>query len=266
MASRPPKSAGASLAQGDCRLPTIARRVRSATMTVEVLKPIRKRSAEAQASDALRAHILGGGARPGSRLTEIGLSQQLRLSRSTIRTALHQLANEGLVVQVPYTDWQVASLSGADAWELYTLRASLEALGTRLAVGALTQEGEQMIVAAQDALVQACHTGDRVAIADQDLGLHSTIVELSGHRRLREHYRLVRQQIRLYIAWSDALMQDVDAIIETHRWLVDAMLQRDADRAASLAHDHCESAGRTLAEFLGKRVETGGESILLKSK
>jgi hypothetical protein len=153
MASRPPKSAGASLAQGDCRLPTIARRVRSATMTVEVLKPIRKRSAEAQASDALRAHILGGGARPGSRLTEIGLSQQLRLSRSTIRTALHQLANEGLVVQVPYTDWQVASLSGADARELYTLRASLEALGMRLAVGALTQDGEQMIVAALDARI-----------------------------------------------------------------------------------------------------------------
>ena len=188
----------------------------------------------------------------------------MSLSRSTIRTALHQLANEGLVVQEPYTDWQVASLSGADAWELYTLRASLEALGTGLAVGALTQEGEQMIVAALDALVQACRTGDRVAIADQDLALHSVIVELSGHRRLREHYRLVRQQIRLYIAWSDALMPDADAIIETHRWLVDAMLQRDADRAASLAHDHCESAGRTLAGFLGERVEAGGESILLK--
>ncbi len=132
-------------------------------MALELLKPIQKRSAEAQATDALRDQILRGGARPGSRLTEIGLSQQLSLSRSTVRTALHQLANEGLVVQEPYTDWQVASLSGADAWELYTLRASLEALGTGLAVGALTQEGEQMIVAALDALVRACRTGDRVA-------------------------------------------------------------------------------------------------------
>src|ERR1700682_5848530 len=235
-------------------------------MSLEVLKPIRKRSAEAQATDALRDQILRGGARPGSRLTEIGLSQQLSLSRSTIRTALHQLANEGLVVQEPYTDWQVASLSGADAWELYTWRASLEALGTGLAVGALTQEGEQMIVAALDALVQACRTGDRVAIADQDLALHSVIVELSGHRRLREHYRLVRQRIRLYIAWSDAIMPDVYELIETHRCLVDSMRQRDADQAASLAHDHCESAGRTLAEFLGKRGEAGGESILLYLK
>ena len=235
-------------------------------MALELLKPIQKRSAEARATDALRDQILTGGARPGSRLTEIGLSQQLSLSRSTIRTALHQLANEGLVVQVPYTDWQVASLSGADAWELYTLRASLEALGTGLAVGTLTQEGQQMIVAALDALVQACRTGDRVAIADQDLGFHSTIVELSGHRRLRDHYRLVRQQIRLYIAWSDAIMPDVDAIIETHRWLVDAILQRDADRAATLARDHCESAGRILAEFLGERVDAGGDSVLSKSK
>jgi DNA-binding GntR family transcriptional regulator len=235
-------------------------------VALELLKPIQKRSAEVQATDALREQILRGGARPGSRLTEIGLSQQLGLSRSTIRTALQRLANEGLVVQEPYTDWQVASLSGADAWELYTLRASLEALGTGLAVGTLTQEGQQMIVAALDALVQACRTGDRVAIADQDLGFHSTIVELSGHRRLRDHYRLVRQQIRLYIAWSDAIMPDVDAIIETHRWLVDAILQRDADRAATLARDHCESAGRILAEFLGERVDAGGDSVLSKSK
>jgi DNA-binding GntR family transcriptional regulator len=235
-------------------------------VALELLKPIQKRSAEVQATDALREQILRGGARPGSRLTEIGLSQQLGLSRSTIRTALQRLANEGLVVQEPYTDWQVASLSGADAWELYTLRASLEALGTGLAVGTLTQEGQQMIVAALDALVQACRTGDRVAIADQDLGFHSTIVELSGHRRLRDHYRLVRQQIRLYIAWSDAIMPDVDAIIETHRWLVDAILQRDADRAATLARDHCESAGRILAEFLGERVDAGGVSVLSKSK
>jgi DNA-binding GntR family transcriptional regulator len=235
-------------------------------MALELLKPIQKRSAEVQATDALREQILRGGARPGSRLTEIGLSQQLGLSRSTIRTALQRLANEGLVVQEPYTDWQVASLSGADAWELYTLRASLEALGTGLAVATLTQEGQQMIVAALDALVQACRTGDRVAIADQDLGFHSTIVEISGHRRLRDHYRLVRQQIRLYIAWSDAIMPDVDAIIETHRWLADAILQRDADRAATLARDHCESAGRILAEFLGQRVDAGGDSVLSKSK
>src|ERR1700738_3760166 len=160
-------------------------------MPLELLKPIQKRSAEAQATDALRDQILRGGARPGSRLTEIGLSQQLSLSRSTIRTALHQLANEGLVVQEPYTDWQVASLSGADAWELYTLRASLEALGTGLAVGALTQGGEQMIVAGLEALCQACGRGDRVAIGGPDPGLHSTIVGLSGHRRLSAHYRLV---------------------------------------------------------------------------
>jgi DNA-binding GntR family transcriptional regulator len=235
-------------------------------MALELLKPIQKRSAEAQATDALREQILRGGARPGSRLTEIGLSQQLGLSRSTIRTALQRLVNEGLVVQEPYTDWQVASLSGADAWELYTLRASLEALGTGLAVATLTQEGQQMIVAALDALVQACRTGDRVAIADQDLGFHGTIVDLSGHRRLRDHYRLVRQQIRLYIAWSDAIMPDVDAIIETHRWLADAILQRDADRAATLARHHCESAGRILAEFLVERGDAGGDSVLSKSK
>ena len=96
------------------------------------LRPIRKKSAEVEAADALRNHVVGGSARPGERLTEARLSEALGLSRTTIRTALHQLANEGLVVQVPYTGWAVTSLSSADAWELYTLRGSLEALAARL--------------------------------------------------------------------------------------------------------------------------------------
>ena len=66
------------------------------------LRPITRKSAEAEAADALRDHVVGGGVRPGARLTEERLSGALGLSRTTIRTALHQLANERLVVQVPY--------------------------------------------------------------------------------------------------------------------------------------------------------------------
>jgi len=60
------------------------------------LRPITRKSAEAEAADALRDHVVGGGVRPGARLTEERLSGALGLSRTTIRTALQQLANERL--------------------------------------------------------------------------------------------------------------------------------------------------------------------------
>src|SRR5882724_10810299 len=140
------------------------------------LRPITRKSAEAEAADALRDHVVGGGVRPGARLTEERLSVALGLSRTTVRTALHQLANEGLVVQVPYTGWAVTSLTSSDAWELYTLRGSMEALAARVLTETLDSDKEAQLQRALDALAAACEKGDEVAVVDRDLGLHKTVV------------------------------------------------------------------------------------------
>ena len=227
------------------------------------LRPIRKKSAEVEAADALRNHVVGGSARPGERLTEARLSEALGLSRTTIRTALHQLANEGLVVQVPYTGWAVTSLSSADAWELYTLRGSLEALAARLLTESLDSHKQEQLQHALDALVLACEKGDEVAVVDRDLGLHKLVVSLSGHRRLTEQYRLIEQQIRLYIVWSDRLMPSREDIIETHRPIVDAIVAGNAQLAESILRDHNESAGRILVEFFDSR---GDSSVDLEAQ
>lgn len=217
------------------------------------LRRIRKKSAEHEAAEALRSHVVGGGARPGERLTEVRLSEALGLSRTTVRTALHQLANEGLVVQVPYTGWAVTSLSSVDAWELYTLRGSLEALAARLLTENLDSTKESLLHRALDALVTACEKGDEVAIVDRDLGLHKLVVSLSGHRRLAHQYRLIEQQIRLYITWSDRLMPSREEIINTHRPIVEAIVDGDVRLAESILRDHNEIAGRVLVEFLNSQ-------------
>jgi DNA-binding GntR family transcriptional regulator len=217
------------------------------------LRPIKKKSVEVEAAEALRNHVVGGGVPPGGRLTEMRLSEALGLSRTTVRTALHQLANEGLVVQLPYTGWSVTSLSSTDAWELYTLRGSLEALAARLLTENLDSDKTDQLHRAFDALVAACETGDEVAIVDRDLGLHKLIVSLSGHRRLAEQYRLIEQQIRLYLIWSDRLMPSAGDIIATHRPIVDAIIAGDSRFADRILRDHNETAGRVLFEFLSRR-------------
>src|SRR5690242_2130858 len=91
-------------------------------------QPLDKRAAE-----LLRQRIVSGTFPPGYRLVEATLSEQMSLSRGTIRSALSQLAHEGLVTQKAYTRWAVSELSAGDAWELFTLRSALEALAARLA-------------------------------------------------------------------------------------------------------------------------------------
>jgi GntR family transcriptional regulator len=83
-------------------LTTVAVQHQADAVIVATQAPIRidQRPLYAQASEALRALVQGGGYVPGDRLpSEIELSQQLGISRPTLREALHQLEEEGAIVR-----------------------------------------------------------------------------------------------------------------------------------------------------------------------
>lgn len=210
------------------------------------LSPIVRRSTEDQALDVLRDHILTGTAPAASRLTEMGLSDALAISRATVRTALHRLASEGLVLQIPYTGWQVVALTGRDVWELYTLRAPLEGLAARLAADELDQKARYKLEGVFDDLAAACSANLPTRMAACDFALHQAVVDHAGHGRLREQYRLVEQQVRLLIASSNALIADPGDIEAQHRPLLDALLAGDGDSAARLFQEHTLTEGRKL--------------------
>lgn len=223
------------------------------------IKKVQKRSTEAQAADRLREAITSGDIPLGAKLTEILVSEQVGVSRGTIRTAFHQLVQEGLLIQVPYTGWTVMTLSARDAWELYTLRASLESLASRLVARRIrnndnAEEVQRDLSSAFGRLKSACSKPTRHLIAQEDMNLHRAVIALSNHGRLTEQYRLIEHQIRIYIQSSDALVQDKDDIIAQHRPIVEMILQGDEDGAVNSAVAHNEREGAVLVEYL-ERLE-----------
>lgn len=224
------------------------------SMTFNV-KKVQKRSAEMQAADVLRDAIISGNIPLGTRLTELNSAEQLGVSRSTIRTAFHQLVQEGLIIQVPYTGWTVMTLSSQDAWELYTLRASLEALAARLVAQHIRDGKQSEVVRAHINkaflnLKNACDSGKKGKIAEEDMNLHKTIVLLSEHNRLIDQYSRIQHQILIYIRSSDALVLEPEKIIEQHEPLIEALLKGDAERASLAAVQHNETEGSILVTHL----------------
>lgn len=217
------------------------------------IKKVQKRSAETQAADRLREAIIAGDIPLGARLTEILVSEQVGVSRGTIRTAFHQLVQEGLLIQVPYTGWTVMTLNPHDAWELYTLRASLEALASRLVARRVREGGGDVRDALDTAfsrLKTACSEGDKSHIAQEDMNLHRAIVSLSRHGRLIEQYSLIEHQIHIYIKSSDGLVQTPEAIIAQHAPIVEALLNGDEQAAVDAAVEHNEREGSILVAHL----------------
>ncbi|HET6619056.1 MAG TPA: GntR family transcriptional regulator [Dongiaceae bacterium] len=211
-----------------------------------------RRSLDWRAADVLREQILSGKLVPGQRVTETALAAQLEVSRGTLRAALRALAHEGLIQQVAYTKWMLPEFSHADAWELYTLRGTLEGMAARLAAEHRTKDCVATLEDAFDRLVAAVKSRRRGRVAEADIALHKTIVAITGHQRLIDQYRLLELQVRHYIISSNALIMDLNQIVAEHRPIVQAIMAGEPDKAERLAREHNAPEAERASEALSK--------------
>ena len=218
------------------------------------LNKIQKHPAEKLAADAIRQYILSGQIQPGARLTEAHLSDRFSLSRATVRGAMQRIVQEGLLVLVPYVGWEIMSLTSHDAWELYTLRQSLESLGARLASERMDDKGKVALKAAYQRLVEASAASNFKDVSAADFELHRTIIDLSGHSRLAQQYQFIEQQTSLYIMWSGYITGETvyQVVLDHHGPIVNAILAGDGETAARLAAEHNNSEGLKLVRHLEK--------------
>jgi DNA-binding GntR family transcriptional regulator len=220
-------------------------------LQTSAIRPVARLSAEVQAANSLRTYILSGAVKPGARLTEMSLADQLGISRATLRSALQRLTSEGIIVQIPYTGWEVVALSAQDIWELWTLRGSLESLASRIAAERMTPDRCERLQQALQDLDTACQAGRIQDVNETDFAFHRLIVGFADHSRLVSQYNTVEQQVRLYIASTNVLNEhDLSIIVQDHTPLAEALLQKDPPRAALEAWILNENVGKRLLSLM----------------
>ena len=95
---------------------------------LDAYKPLRE-----VVSETLRQAIKDGVLKPGERLMEIQLADELGVSRTPIREAIRKLELEGFVVMVPRRGTYVADISLKDIAQVFEIRSALEELAAGLA-------------------------------------------------------------------------------------------------------------------------------------
>ncbi len=83
-------------------------------------------------------------------------------------------------------------------------------------------------------MAAAARADDREAMVRADYAFHTAVVELAGHTKLREHYRLLHAQTRLYLNLTATVDYELPEIERVHRALADAIRAGDADLAERL--------------------------------
>jgi DNA-binding GntR family transcriptional regulator len=205
-----------------------------------------------QVLELLRADIVEQRLRPGDRLIERELIEQIGVSRTTVREVLRQLAAEGLVTTIPQKGAIVASPSRADAEDLYEVRATLEALAARR----FAQRASDQQVAA---LRRSFNALERVAGSRS--GIHELLraknafydVLLEGSRNAPIHAILggLRARIAMLRTTSLSVPGRPAQALDEIRAIVEAIEARDTERAAAAAAHHVDQAARTALAAIG---------------
>ena len=208
---------------------------------LDAYKPLRE-----IVSDALRQAIRDGILPPGERLMEIPLAEELGVSRTPIREAIRILEQEGLVVMIPRRGTYVADMSLKDVTEVFELRSILEELAAELAAERITNEEiealEQHLVEIGNYMNE--NTLDKVVQAD--ILFHEILYKASRNDRLVEMINNLREQTLRFRTLSMSQTGRLAKTWDEHRQLVEAISDRDVERARQIARIHMEESEKTL--------------------
>ena len=175
---------------------------------------------------------------PGSFIDELALAASWQISRTPLREALKVLAAEGLVELVPRRGARVIELTDDDAEQLFPVMAMLEGRCALEATQRATADDLAQLQRLHDSLERHAATRDVDGYYRVNHEFHSLVQALAANRWLDRATGDLRRFMRLWRGRQLKLPGRIDASINEHRGLLDAIVQRDAPRAERAMQDH----------------------------
>ncbi len=208
---------------------------------------------------AIKGAILSLKLKPGQALVESELAQQLGISKTPVRTALHQLEREGLVTKVLYKGTYVADVPLADIREIFLIRAVLEGLAARLAAPSLT---DSELAQARDLvrLMEAALKKGETELASQyGAQFHDLILQRADSNRLQLIVYNLDNQVQRFRLLSDRISGRLEKSLREHQLILEALEQRDPDVAEQRVKEHLNSVIEGLSVERPLDVDETGE-------
>lgn len=203
--------------------------------------------------ETLRTAIISGVLKPGERLMEIQLAEELGVSRTPVREAIRKLELEGFVIMVPRRGTYVADLSIKDINEVYEVRTALDVLAAGLAAERITEEELEQMERLLVQISSYIDSGEMEKIVEADGIFHDILYRASRNERLVGIINNLREQLTRFRSMSMAYPGRLKNMLEEHSRLVEAIAQRNPELAQQRAAEHMENAEQILLTDLNER-------------
>lgn len=202
--------------------------------------------------ETIRNAIINGELKPGQRLMEVQLAEQLGVSRTPVRESIRKLELEGLVKMIPRKGAYVTPMSIEDLRDMMEIRRALENLSAELAAKNATDEDIQKLHESNEGFEASALNNDEQGIISYDIAFHETIYRATGNERLCNMINSLREQMQRVRVEYVHRISDKRPLIGQHKMIIEYIEQHDPEKAAEAASKHIREAESDMIEELSE--------------
>ena len=188
-------------------------------------------SLTSKAYNALRRDILACQITPGQELSEGELAARFNMSKTPVREALGKLRSEGLVRTYPRRGYQVSPVTFQDLNELFEMRSLLEGRAAELASEKISTESLAHLVTLAEVVYNRTEHPSIARFVRANRQFHEAIAIASGNQRLHATVVQVLDELQRFFHLGAQLRDVGGETSDSHRQIVQALRQRDAEGA-----------------------------------
>ncbi|MCH3960352.1 MAG: GntR family transcriptional regulator [Selenomonas sp.] len=200
--------------------------------------------------ESLREAIRKGILKPGERIMEIQLAEELGVSRTPVREAIRKLELEGYVVMMPRRGTYVANMSIRDINEIFEIRTALESLSNGLAAEHITDEELEHLQRLLVIIGGYIKEGNMEKIVETDIEFHDLMYHAARNQRLVGIISNLRDQLTRFRTLSMSYPGRLEATLDEHKAIVEAIANGDRKLASKAAEKHMENSEKTLLQAM----------------
>lgn len=207
--------------------------------------------------EALRKAIVSGDIKPGERLMEVLLAEQMGVSRTPVREAIRRLEAEGLVTMTPRKGTHVSELSIKDMMDVLEVRGALDKLATGLAVKRMEPSQIKNLEAVHKQYICNVEKNNIDGAVRKDVEFHDIIYSASGNPRLIAVATSLREHIFRFRVIYMTDTRIAENVLHEHEEILNAIRNNQESLASDLAEIHIRNQMETIIKAVNENMAKG---------
>lgn len=223
-----------------------------------------RKGATARAYDRIKQMIISQELLPGQQIVEANFAKRFNMSRTPIRSAVRLLEEDGLVEIVPNKGAFVRTFTKHDIIACFEMAEALEGmaaflLAEKCRLGYVGRRDLQKLEKLTREMEESLVNKELVAWSNCDEEFHEEITRMCGNYVIKEEYRRLKLQLNCVLWFITPVYIDKEASNREHRMILDALYEKNPEKARSISQDHRNRVRNELINlFYNKRPQTKG--------